>query len=110
MRTDYREQSSLYHPILMDVLEWLEDATGLEFTQTSTYRDGDRGTHGTIKLRAVDLRCRIATIGVAIEILVNNNWQYDPERPQKACCLYHEVGAGGKHLHIQVHPNTVRRI
>jgi len=108
MKTDIREQETLYHPIMMDLLEWLEDATGIEFTQTSTYREGDPGVHGTILLRGVDLRCHVGTIGVQLELLVNNNWQYDPERPQKSCAIYHDVGQG-RHLHVQVHDDTTRR-
>jgi hypothetical protein len=37
---------------------------------------------------------------------VNAAWQYDPQRPEMKCCLYHDVGKGA-HFHLQVHARTV---
>ena len=105
----------------------LIDETGLEFihkklrliileiniefgmqTITSLVRFGDDGVHGTNPLRAVDERCRNDEVGFAIESWVNERYVYDPKRPKMKVCMYHDVGRG-KHLHIQVHDNTVER-
>ncbi len=90
---------------LRDLMEWVEDKTGLEFTITSLYRIGDSGVHGTLPVRGVDLRMRSALIGEMIAGLVNAHWIYDPDRLGKECAIYHDVGQGA-HLHLQVHPNT----
>ena len=75
-------------------------------TITSLYRIGDDGVHGSLPLRALDLRCRNDGVGKVIERWVNRRYLYDPKRPQYKVCMYHDVGRG-KHLHIQVHDNTV---
>jgi hypothetical protein len=102
MRTDYKQQK-FRHPILISLLEWLEEETGFEFTETSSYRKDDPGVHGFG--RGEDLRCRNGNVGLAIQRLINDNWQYDPSRPTKECCILHGAGSN-LHLHIQVHPNT----
>ena len=104
MRTDVN-QISFYDSTLRNLLLWLEGTTGLEFVQTSLYRKNS-AVHGTIPLRAVDLSCRVSSIGAAIEDFVNTNWIYDPQRPEMKCAYYHDSGQG-PHLHIQVHPHTV---
>ena len=66
-------------------------------------------THETLPLRATDLRCWDDDLGEAIEKWVNTRWLYDPSRPHKKVCMYHENrSGGGKHLHFQSHPNTVK--
>lgn len=80
----------------------------MEKTITSLFRIDDEGVHGTLPLRGLDLRCRTRRHGEEVEKFVNNNWLYDPTRPKKKCCLCHDVGKG-LHLHLQVHPKTIRR-
>jgi hypothetical protein len=93
-------------PKLREILYFLEVNTGIEFTITSLFRIGDTGVHGTMPLRAIDLRMRDAAVGSMVESLINSRRLYDPKRPEKKCCFLH--GAGNNlHLHIQVHPNTV---
>lgn len=79
-----------------------------EFEVTSLYRMNDNGVHGQLPLRGIDIGCQDDAIGERIEQEVNAHYQYDPQRPALKCCMYHDVGLG-KHLHFQVHPNTVRR-
>lgn len=93
---------------LRDLLLWLEEGTGNEETITSLFRIGDRGVHGQLPLRGVDLRCRDMGDGKLLETHVNDNWVYDPARPDKVCAKLHGEGRN-LHLHIQVHPNTERR-
>ena len=107
MRIDY-EQLEFIHPILREMIRSVEDETGFEFTITSLYRLNDTGNHGTLPLRAMDLRCRSMAYGAAIEEWVNNHWLYDLDRDHLQCCMIHDSGQG-LHFHFQVHPNTVRR-
>lgn len=104
MKTDFT-QMNLCDPILRTLLFWLEDSTGLEFTETSGHRPGDSGVHGTNPARGKDLRMLDWGIGLAIQSYINKNWDYDPERHGLDCAVLHDSG-GGLHLHIQVHPNT----
>lgn len=106
MRIDVQQISMLHHA-LREVLKQVERDTGMEFTITSMHRSGDSGVHGTMPLRAVDLRCRSKTVGTELERFINSNWCYDPARPGYQVCRAHGQG-NNYHLHIQVHPNTKR--
>ena len=98
-------QLEFINPILREMAQFIEQQTGLEFTITSMYRIGDTGVHGQLPLRGLDLRCPNSYIGVEIEQIVNSKYQYDPNRPNMKCCIYHDAGSGF-HIHLQVHPNT----
>lgn len=89
------------------ILIWLEETTGVEFTATSLYRIGDDGVHGQLPLRGVDIRQRLELAGIAHQDHINDNWAYDPSRPNYKVAMIHGNGSN-MHLHIQVHPNTVR--
>lgn len=102
------KQLEFIHPILREILIWMEEYFSTIFTVTSLYRVGDNGVHGTLPLRATDLRCTSDELGSYIEDRVNSLWAYDHNRPKMKVCIYHDVGRG-KHLHIQVHSNTKRR-
>lgn len=84
---------------------WLEEELGFEFTITSIYRDGDKGVHGTIPVRGIDLRLRNYNIATQVVNLINSHWLYDEKRPVMKCAMFHNVGSG-HHIHLQVHPNT----
>ena len=104
MKTDIG-QLEYVHPELRKLIEWLEDSTGLEFTETSRFRMNDDGVHGQLPVRGIDLRCRAQEIGIAIEAYINKHWIYDPKRSGIKCCLLHGSGSN-LHFHLQVHPNT----
>jgi len=93
---------------LRTILTETEKQTGLEFTITSLYRINDSGVHGALPLRGTDLRMRDQAIGERVEAHINSKWAYDPSRPQHKCALLHGVGSN-LHIHVQTHPNTVRR-
>lgn len=76
---------------------------------TSLYRIGDKGVHGCLPLRGLDLRCLTRPHGEEVERWVNKRWMYDPRREGKKCCLFHTSGEG-YHLHLQVHPRTEKVI
>ena len=90
---------------LRELALWIEKETGLEFTITSIYRIGDRGVHGLLPVRGIDLRCRSLEIGISIEAFINKFWSYDPKRIDKKCCFLHGHDSN-LHFHLQVHPNT----
>lgn len=79
----------------------------LGFRITSLYRMGDKGVHGQLPLRGIDVGCRDSQIGQSICDWVNTHYQYDPKRLHLKCCMYHDVGLG-PHIHFQVHRRTVR--
>lgn len=90
---------------LRKLIVWLEESTGLEFTETSRFRMNDNGVHGQLPVRGIDLRCRALDIGIAVEAYINKFWIYDPKRPGKKCCFLHGHDSN-LHFHLQVHPNT----
>lgn len=106
MRIDIK-QLKFIDKTLRNICVWLEKETGLEFTITSLYRIDDPGVHGTLPLRAVDLRIRDQTLGKVIKGMVNCEWIYDPTRPRKKCAVAHGKGRN-YHIHLQSHPNTSR--
>jgi len=93
--------------LLRELALAIEERFG-EKTITSLYRIGDKGVHGTLPLRGIDLRCNSKDHGEEVEQWVNEQWIYNPHDLKRNCCLFHNVGSG-YHLHIQVHPNTVGR-
>ena len=105
MKIDF-VQLEFIDPKLREIMSFIGASTGIEFTITSLYRIDDDGPHGTLPLRAVDLRCRNSTIGKNIEGIVNGRYIYDPNRSWLKCAFYHDAGSGA-HIHLQVHPNTV---
>jgi hypothetical protein len=93
---------------LRHILTEAEMDTGLEFTITSLFRINDDGVHGQLPLRGTDLRMRSLMVGKVLEEQINDQWFYDPLRPDKMCAYLHGSGAN-LHLHLQVHPNTLRK-
>lgn len=104
MRIDIN-QLEFIHKKLRAICDFVEEATGIEFTITSIYRIDDEGVHGQLPVRGIDLRMRSISVGKTIEHLVNNNFTYDPSRPEMKCAILHGKGSG-LHIHLQVHPNT----
>ena len=101
-----------WHPLLIaltaDVEYTFTEVSGKEPIMSSDYRPDDPGTHGTIPLRSIDLvGCSDAEM-IKIATIINSRWHYDENRRQKVCVIPHDAG-DGMHLHLQVHPNTVKR-
>lgn len=63
--------------------------------------------HSLVPYRAIDLRSFTFGNPITIANLFNSEWIYDPDRPEKSCCVYH---GEHKHFHLQVHPHTIRRV
>ena len=102
-----------WHPILIDVLVWIHehfnDLGRVIITESWRPKRHKNDLHGFDLLRAFDLRSWEFKIPDRVEAEINRNWQYDPARPTKMVCFYHDSGEG-KHFHIQVHKNTRLRI
>lgn len=82
--------------------------TGKNYTR----KDINSDIHDSNPLRAFDIRSWMFTLDECEEIrdAVNEEFTYDPTRPEKKVCVYHGVGRNAMHFHIQVHPNTVTNI
>ena len=85
----------------------LEKTFCVEFTGTSIYRMDDDGVHGELPVRGTDLQCTYEPLAMVVMEYINSNWTYDPSRPSMECCIWHDAGSGF-HLHLQVHPSTIR--
>ena len=97
-------QLEFIHPLLREMVLDIERQFA-EFTVTSLFRIGDKGVHGTLPLRGIDLRCHDDRFGRRVAEYANDKWSYDPSRPAKVVCMFHNTGQGD-HLHFQVHPKT----
>jgi len=107
MKSDIAQQE-FRHKTLRLLIVWLELETGLEFTETSSFRMDGSGVHTTLPVRGEDLRMRNRPVGEAIVKMVNDKWSYDYKRSYLDCAGLHGKGAN-MHIHLQVHPNTKRR-
>ena len=89
---------------LRKIAQEIDNHFRMEFEITSLYRIGDTGVHGQLPLRGLDLGCKNIIIGNEVCRYINLNWEYDKDRPEKECAVYHD-----SHIHLQSHPNTRRR-
>ena len=98
------------HYKLFSILYMLEELVP-DPVITSAYRSNEEGVHGANPCRGLDIRSSHLpdTVCQQIEKKINDEWIYDNNRPDKKVCLWHKVGEGAYHFHLQVHPNTRRR-
>ncbi len=89
---------------LQELLIWFRKTFG-EPIITSAFRKGETGVHGTIPLRAIDIRSYIYTNAQNVVDTLNQIWIYDSKRPKYKCAILHNTGKG-LHIHLQVHHNT----
>ena len=95
-----------FHPALIDILVWLTEVYNRTVI-TCGYRPDDSGVHGTNPCRGLDIRSWVFTNPIKVTQHINEMFQYDPERPEMNCAVFHDSGSGN-HIHLQVHDNTVR--
>ena len=96
-----------WSPRLIAVFKWLLVRYNADqILITSAWRMGDPGIHGVIPLRAIDIRSTGFNNAVDTVNDINDNFIYDPDRPEMKVAIYHNVGRGW-HIHIQVHPKTM---
>jgi len=73
---------------------------------TSGYREGDKGVHGTLPCRGMDIRSWIYNDPQAIVDNINEHFSYDSDRPNKKCAVLHDTGRG-MHIHLQCGPKSI---
>ena len=96
-----------YHNKLVNLALWvLRRHLKLFLTEGFRPATHDDDLHATKPVRALDLRSRIYHNPRAVKRDIDDNWIYDPKRPEMSCCVYHRVRLAW-HFHLQVHPNTV---
>ena len=103
--------SHVFDPMLIKVLK--------DFCKTTNYTTITEGhrpqrhpndLHGTEPVRAVDLRSWCYPEPSRLAYDFNSKWEYDYTRPQMQVLIYHKVDKDARHFHLQVHPNTRRRV
>lgn len=96
-----------YHLLLIEIVLDVYSVAS-EIVVTEGWREG-KGVHSTNPCRGIDLRSWIYSASriEQIQHYINSRWTYDPKRPTMECCIIHDTGLG-VHLHLQVHPNTIR--
>ena len=98
-----------YHHKLCQVFNWLlHRYSNVTFTETYRPKQHANDLHGTIPVRAIDIRSWNYPDPLQIQADINKKWEYDPARPDMMCCVYHGKGKE-KHFHIQVHKRTRMR-
>lgn len=107
----YRAHKVAWEQMLIELLLWVYSRIDdTDTIITSAWRPrpihpNDSGIASTDPLRHFDLRSRGMRKPNELAMTVNAFWRYDPKRPDKNCCLYHDSGLGW-HLHFQIHKNT----
>jgi hypothetical protein len=100
------------YPTLTEVVVWIAKTYGLVVTESYRKQRHPNDLHGVLPLRAIDIRAWCYNGGFErariIEQKINEEWVYDPGRPDMKVALLHDSGQG-VHFHIQVHPLTRRR-
>ena len=120
-----------YHPKLIAIAIWIYRTFGKLYI-TSGYRKGDKGVHGTISCRGMDIRSNVYHPDPQVVVdAINVHFRYDPlKRPEMMCAVYHAVCPNPEcghnnsipyhprcekcntnitlqwHIHLQVHDNT----
>jgi len=93
---------------LSEIEAWIIKEFGMLVTCAYREKRHLNDLHGTIPVRAKDIRSWCYKDPVAICKAINDKWVYDPARPEKVVALYHNSGQGD-HIHLQVHHNTEKR-
>ena len=106
-------ESIMIHPFdpkLIEIIKWIiVDNEKIMATEGFRLQKHKNDLHGLIPVRAMDIRSFHYDDPVDVAKRINHYWEYDYNRPNMKVCVYHEVGAGGRHLHIQVHKRTRKR-
>ncbi len=92
--------------LIMVLLWWMKEFGSMTVTEGWRKQRHPHDLHGTSPVRAIDLRSWTHPNAQMLANTANTYWRYDPNRPTKQVCVYHDSGEG-EHFHIQVHPNTI---
>jgi len=95
----------VYDATLKEVIEYIIDSHGLYFTESYRPQRHRNDLHGTIPVRAADLRDRVYLNPGFVVDDINAKFIYDPDRPHMVVAYWHGEGKN-KHIHIQVCSKT----
>lgn len=103
--------SKRFDPLLINIVSYAAGRYGIVMTESYREKRHSNDLHGTDPIRAIDIREWCYDKDFAIEICedINQQWIYDPRRPNKQVALIHKANGGAMHMHIQTHPRTIRR-
>ena len=96
-----------FEPIRVSIVIYIANKHGIIITEGYRVKKHRNDLHGTIPVRAIDIRSWVYPDTKVYRIMtaVNNKWEYDFKRPNKKTMIVHDVGRG-IHAHIQCSPNT----
>jgi len=103
------ESTHEHDPMLSEIEFWVLENYGMVVTCSYREKLHKHDLHGVIPVRAKDIRSWCYNDPEEVEKAINSRWVYDPNRTYKRVALYHDSGKG-PHIHLQVHPNTRRRL
>ena len=95
----------LYHHKLRKLMLWTAKRFRIFITEGHREKRHPNDLHGTLPIRAIDIRTRIYSDPQKIADEINENWIYDPKRPHMKCAVYGDQNHLD-HIHLQVHPTT----
>ncbi len=100
-----------FSPLLVKIIADLAKEHGLVMTESYRSKMHRNDLHGTLPVRAVDIRSWVFDDKKAQEIKheINRRWEYDYNRPEKDCAILHRTKNGAMHFHFQTCQNTRRR-
>ena len=100
-----------YDTKLIEIMSWtFNQVSKGVITEGYRKKRHKHDLHGTKPVRAIDIRSWCYINPDSIAKTINDEWSYDDTRPNKQVAVYHAVKGGASHIHIQVHPNTKRRV
>lgn len=98
-----------HDPMLSSIEYYIIETFGMLVTCSYREKRHPNDLHGTLPVRAKDIRSWQYKRPEEIVKTINTLWIYDELRPNKKVALYHNTGEGA-HIHLQVHPNTRKRV
>jgi hypothetical protein len=99
-----------FSPLLITIVLEIAKEFGIFFTESYRKKRHRNDLHGTIPVRAIDIRSWIYPDKFAYDIMswINRRWIYDPDRPKMVVAMIHNSGKG-IHFHIQICSKTIIR-
>ena len=97
-----------FAPLLITIISEVAKEFGILITESYRKKRHRNDLHGTIPVRALDLRywCYSEDLAYKIEHWINSRWVYDPDRPKMVVARIHKTKTGFIHFHVQICGNT----
>ena len=94
---------------LVNIEYWIIKNFGMLVTCAWRRQRHSNDLHGLIPVRAKDIRSWCYKDPQLVVNAINARWIYDPARPHMKVAVLHNSGQG-RHIHLQSHPATRRRV